>query len=277
MENLNGNPNHFPNIIQNYMCLSEFRKPLFTKIIKSLNLSKGSKGLDAGCGIGQYTKMLAESIGLDGNVIGLDISKDFINFANKIVIQNVQFEEGDINSLRYKDEYFDWIWSADTVWPGPKELGCPTEDPINIIKEFYRVLKSGGLLILLFWSSYKLLTGYPLLESRLNSTSGATAPFTQGMNPKKHIMNAKYWLEKLGFKDVSAKSFIADINSPLNENTRNALNYFFQMLWGEAENQVSKEDWNEFKRLCNPTSESNVLNNRYYYGFYAYSIFRGFK
>jgi ubiquinone/menaquinone biosynthesis C-methylase UbiE len=275
MENEFNTPNQNP--IQDYICLSEFRKPLFNLIIKSLDLPNGSKGLDAGCGIGFYTKILAESVGDEGNMIGLDVSKEFITYANKNQVQNIQFEEGDINSLYFKDKTFDWIWSADTVWPGPKELGCPAEDPTRIIKEFYRILKPGGMLIIIFWSSQKFLPGYPLLEARLNTTSGATSPFVNGMNPKNHIINAKHWLEKGGFKNISAKTFLADINAPIDENTRNALNIFFQMFWGQSERQVSKEDWNEFKRLCDPNSDDNILQNPNYYGFYTYTIFRGVK
>lgn len=277
MENEIDTINQNLNTIENYICLSEFRRPLFNLIIKSLDFPNGSKGLDAGCGIGFYTRILAESVGMDGNVIGLDLSKDFITYANKNQAQNIQFEVGDINSLRFKDKIFDWIWSADTVWPGPKELGCPTEDPITIIKEFYRVLKPGGMLIILFWSTQKFLPGYPLLEARLNTTSGATAPFINGMSPINHIMNAKHWLKKLGFRDISAKTFLADINAPLDKNTRNALSIFFQMLWGESEGQLSTEKWNEFKRLCDTNSDDNILNNHYYYGFYTYTLFKGVK
>ena len=275
MENEFNIPNQNP--IQEYICLSRFRETLFNIIIKLLDLPNRSKGLDAGCGIGLYTKILAESVGDEGNVTGLDLSKEFITYANRNQLPNIQFEEGDINSLYFEDNIFDWIWSADTVWPGPEELGCPAEDPNKIIKEFYRTLKPGGMLIILFWSSQKFLPGYPLLEARLNTTSGATAPFVNGMNPINHIMNAKHWLEKAGFKNISAKTFLADINAPLDENTRNVLNIFFQMFWGQSEGQVSKEDWNEFKRICNPNSNDYVLNNPHYYGFYTYTVFKGIK
>jgi ubiquinone/menaquinone biosynthesis C-methylase UbiE len=277
MENEINTTNQNLNDIHNFICLSKFRKPLFNLIIQSLNLPKGSKGLDAGCGIGFYTRILAKSIGVKGNVIGLDLSEDFISYAKENQEMNVQFEVGDINALRFKDNYFDWIWSADTVWPGPKDLGCPNEDPTPIIKEFYRILKPGGMIVTLFWSSQKLLPGYPLLEAHLNTTSGATAPFVNGMNPIRHILNAKHWLKKVGFKNVSAKTYLADINTPLDKTTRTALNIFFQMLWGESKNQVSEEDWNEFKRLCDPNSDDTILNCPHYYGFYTYTLFRGKK
>ena len=79
MENNIDNPNQNMTFdIENYICLSEFRKPLFDLIINSLDLPYGSIGLDAGCGIGFYTRLLAESIGEDGTVIGVDLSTDHI-------------------------------------------------------------------------------------------------------------------------------------------------------------------------------------------------------
>jgi len=31
----------------------------------------------------------------------------------------------------------------DTVWPGPREFGCPAEEPFSIMEEFYRGIKPG--------------------------------------------------------------------------------------------------------------------------------------
>ncbi|TFF85920.1 MAG: class I SAM-dependent methyltransferase [Promethearchaeota archaeon] len=263
--------------ISNYICLSAFRKSLFNRIIKSLNLPYASKGLDAGCGIGYYTKIIADFIGEKGSVIGVDISNDFISYADKNHAHNVYFEEGNLNSLRYEDDFFDWIWSADTVWPGPKDLGCPAEDPTNIIKGFYRILKPGGVICLLFWSTQKFLPGYPLLEARLNTSEGANAPFINGMNPDFHVMNAKLWLYNSGFKNLSAKTYIENINAPLDETTLKALQLFFQMLWGESENYLSKSEWKKFKRLSSPKSSDYILNNPHYHGFYTYTLFQGIK
>lgn len=276
MDNNNLDQN-LPFDIRNYILLSEFRKPLFKLIINSLNLPKNSIGLDAGCGIGFYTEILADFVGENGVVYGVDLSENFINYANKNKKENVKFEIGDINSLRYDDNYFDWIWGADTVWPGPRDLGCPNEIPTPIIKDFYRILKPGGEVFILFYSTQKFLPGHPFLEARLNTTSGATAPFVDGMDPNYHIMNAKHWLSKAGFKNISAKTFLADINSPLDKNTKDALFYFFDMLWGESEDQIPQKDWDEYVKISNPNSNDYVLNNQYYYGFYTYTLFRGKK
>ena len=90
-------------------------------------------------------------------------------------------------------------------------------------------------------------------------------------------MNAKHWLSKAGFKDISAKTFLADINSPLDKKTKDALFFFFDMLWGESENQLPQKDWEKYTRLCDPNSKDNILSNQHYYGFYTYTLFRGKK
>lgn len=279
MENEVENTIHnFETEISTYECLTKFREPLLNSITKSLNIPPGSNGLDAGCGIGSVTKLLAETVGRNGHVTGIDLSEDFIIYAKtSYQTKNNQFKEGDINSLHFNDNSFDWLWSADTVWPGPKELGCPAEDPVPIIREFYRVIKPGGSVFLLFWSSQKLLPGYPLLEARLNTTSSATAPFSEGMKPINHILNGRYWLEKADFKDISVKTYLGDIIAPLSKNDRNALNFLFTMLWGESESEVSEIDWKDFKRICNPDSDDYILNNPHYYGFYTYTVFKGIK
>ncbi|MBN2524560.1 MAG: class I SAM-dependent methyltransferase [Bacteroidales bacterium] len=264
--------------ISTYECLAEFREPLLDSIIQSLNVPLKSKGLDAGCGIGYITGLLAKAIGEKGHVTGLDVSKEFIQYArNNNHWSNLQFMEGDINSLQFKDNLFDWVWSIDTVWPGPKEFGCPAEEPLKIVKEFYRVIKPGGSVYLLFWSSQKLLPGYPVLEARLNTTSSATAPFIREMNPSHHIMNGIYWLQKSGFKDVSVKTHTGDIIAPFNENDRNALTIIIQMFWGGSQSEVNEDDWKEFINLTDENSDQSILNSQHYYGFYTYTLFQGKK
>ena len=273
----NNTPN-FERELSTYECLTKFREPLLNFIIKSLHIPAGSKGLDAGCGIGYVTKLLAEHVGENGHVIGLDKSKDFIHYAkNNNKTATIQFIEGDVNSLQFDDNSFDWLMSIDTVWPGQKELGCPAEDPLKIIREFYRVLKPGGSVFILFWSSQKLLPGYPILEAQLNTTSSATAPFIQGMKPLQHILNGRYWLQNAEFTDILVKTYVGDIIAPLSENDRNALHVLFEMFWGESQSEVSEDDWKDFKRLCAPGSDDYIFNNKHYYGFYTYTLFKGVK
>jgi demethylmenaquinone methyltransferase/2-methoxy-6-polyprenyl-1,4-benzoquinol methylase len=264
--------------IDTYEILTEFREPLIVKIFDSLNIQPDSKGIDIGCGIGRITNLLAKRFGLNEKLIGLDFSEDMINYAKKNSTQeNVKFLQGDINNLKFSSNSFDWIWSMDTVWAGPKKFGCPAEEPDEILNQFYQILKPGGKIYLVFWTAQKFLPGYPLLEARLNASISANAPYLENMKPDIHILNCKKWLKNANFLNIEAQTFVGDIVSPLSENEKCALSTFFQMFWGNSEKEVSKTDWENFKRICFANSNESVLNSPDYYGFYTYTLFKGKK
>jgi len=263
------------------LSLADFlREPAIRSAIKALKLPSGSRGLDVGCGIGHHTLWLAEAVAPAGHVTGLDLSPELLAHARELankssLSEQVSFQEGDVNKLPFDDDTFDWVWSADTIWIGPREKGCPAEDPLPLVKELARVVKPGGSVAILFWSSQKLLPGYPLLEARLNTTSPAIAPFTNGMKPEFHFLCTLGWLRDACLEDLAAYTFVADVHAPLSEDIRSALTATFQMFWGEAQSEVTQEDWAEFERICQPESPDFILNLPDYYAFLTYSLFRG--
>ncbi|MDH5468942.1 MAG: methyltransferase domain-containing protein, partial [Candidatus Aminicenantes bacterium] len=80
------------------------REPVLRSVIQALKLPSGSRGLDAGCGIGLPALLLAEAVGPDGHVTGLDIFPELLLHAEKIVKKSglsgqISFKEGDVNKL----------------------------------------------------------------------------------------------------------------------------------------------------------------------------------
>jgi len=61
------------------------REPALRSAIQALQLPPGSRGLDAGCGIGLPALLLAEAVGPAGHVTGLDLSPEFLVCAREIV------------------------------------------------------------------------------------------------------------------------------------------------------------------------------------------------
>jgi len=251
------------------------RESMLRSAIEVLQLPSGSRGLDAGCGIGLPALLLAEAVGSEGHVTGLDRSQEFLDYAKGVVEQaglaeQISFREGNIYSLPFEDKTFDWVWSVDCA-------GYRAEDQLPLFQELTRVIKPGGTLALLFWSSEKLLPGYPLLEARLNATSGGIAPFEKGRRPETHYLCTLKWMHEVDLTNATGHTFVGNVQAPLREELRQALIALFQMRWEEAESEVSSEDWVEYQRLCQPESSDFILNLPDYYAFFTYSMFYGQK
>ena len=241
--------------------------------IQMLDLPRGSRGLDAGCGIGSHTLMLAEAVEEGGHVIGLDRSRELLADAElrsggSPMRDRVSFHQGDMHALPFETDAVDWIWSVDCA-------GYAPGDPVSLLREFARVVRPGGRIILLTWSSQQLLPGHPGLEARLNATSRGIAPFAQGRRPESHVLRALGWFEEAGIQDAQAHTLVGDTQAPLSREVREALLSLFDMRWGDPGGELSPEDRAAYRRLCDPESPDCILNVRDYYAFFTYSMFQG--
>lgn len=241
--------------------------------IQALGLPSGSRGLDAGCGAGSLTFLLAEAVGAAGHVIGIDVKSEFLAYAQKTaedrgLAKRVSFQLGDVSRLPFEEDSFDWAWSVDCV-------GFIPASPVRLLKELARVVRPGGSVAVLLWSSQQLLPGYPLLEARLNATSLGIAPFTEGKTPDQHHLRALNWFCKAGLKEPKAQTFVGDVHAPFNDDVRDALSSLFEMRWGDPQSELTPEDWARYQRLCDPTSPDFILSLSDYYAFFTYSMFRG--
>jgi ubiquinone/menaquinone biosynthesis C-methylase UbiE len=251
------------------------REHVMSRAVEWLALPKASRGLDAGCGVGSQTFLLAKAVGPGGHVTGLDISEELLSIARERshgagVGGTVEFRKGDINHIRFEPDTFDWAWSADCAGPG-------TGDPLCQVERLARIVRPGGAVCVLAWSAQNLLPGYPGLEARLNASPAGIAPFKQGMKPEAHFFRARVWLEKAGLEDVWAKTFVSDIQPPLSEATRHAMMLLFDMRWGDEPGEVNDEDRRLYKHLTDPGSPNFILDQPGYYAFFTYTAFRGKK
>jgi demethylmenaquinone methyltransferase/2-methoxy-6-polyprenyl-1,4-benzoquinol methylase len=262
-----------------YAEILEVASPLVETIqrsaIEALHLPPGSRGLDAGCGIGLQAMMLAEAVGPGGHVTGLDLAPEHVDRARELVeraglVERISFQKGDVTDLPFDDDRFDWAWSADCVGYGPQLEG------LRSLEELARVVKPGGHVAILAWCSQMLLPGYPLLEARLNATSSGLAPFVPGeYRPEWHFPRALGWFRETGLEELSAHTFVGDVHAPLNEGLRSAMAALFAMRWYEVEPELAPEDWAEYQRLCLPESPEFIVDHPDYYAFFTYSMFRG--
>ncbi|KKU90760.1 MAG: Methyltransferase type 11 [Microgenomates group bacterium GW2011_GWA1_48_10] len=93
------------------------------------------KILDAGCGTGMMIKALEKY----GKVEGIDISPEAIKLCKKRGLKNVQIAS--VMKIPFKSESFDLVTSFDVIYH--QQIV-----PNQAIREFSRVLKKGGVLLL---------------------------------------------------------------------------------------------------------------------------------
>jgi len=130
-----------------YDALPRFFQPYKTQldqvigIVRSSNLSADALVLDAGCGTGHYLMRLGQ---LGYQVIGLDAAPQMLARAEKKLRrakQEAQLLIADLNALLpFEAETFDCIVSINALFM--------VENQESALREFRRVLRPGGLLVL---------------------------------------------------------------------------------------------------------------------------------
>jgi len=133
--------------------------------VKSLEITKGLKVLDLGCGDG--TTALPEAR-LGADVLGVDIASNLVEAGNKRVkeagLTNCKFQEGDASNLHEsKDHSFDLVVSMFGAMFAPK--------PFDVAKEMVRVTRPGGRIVMGNW-----IPGDPTLVAQILKISGAYSP-----------------------------------------------------------------------------------------------------
>ena len=117
----------------------QFSKEHYTARVEMAGFRGGRKVLDAGCGYGQWALALS---GYNKYVIGIDRNQHMIKISNRLMkkfnVINTDFRVGILPDLEFDDEEFDYIWCWSVFMFVERE---------KTLKEFYRVLKPGGRLL----------------------------------------------------------------------------------------------------------------------------------
>jgi len=101
------------------------------------DLVSGRRVLDAGCGVGYGTRLLAEAGASEA--VGVDLSDDALDRARSGGGAGTRFVVGDLLDLPFEDEAFDVVVSFEAIEH--------VAEPEQVLAELARVLRPDGLLI----------------------------------------------------------------------------------------------------------------------------------
>jgi SAM-dependent methyltransferase len=148
------------------------------------SLKEGETVLDLGSGAGIDCFLASKRVGETGRVIGVDMTTEMIERARenarKENFKNVEFKLGDIENLPVEDNSIDVVISNCVINLAP--------DKGRVFKEIYRVLKSGGRMIM----SDIVLTGKlpSWIKNNVNAYVGCIAGAVQMDDYLKMIKDA---------------------------------------------------------------------------------------
>lgn len=257
-----------------------------------LELNKGNnkKILDFGCGIGTSLFEYAEKYP-QHQFIGINVSDKQVSIANtnlnKKNLKNVKFILYNGINMPFKNEYFDVIYSF--------EAFCHVENKTNMIKQFYNILKSKGILLITDWNLSNI--GQELYNRKNKKASLMINGVRKNLAiPSMHSLNVyqeflekeKFIITHLGYLDEIAKGHLDDNFSGKNGlydyNEDVSFNKFYEMgkqlitdglyrlkLFIDFNNKVNKQ---MKKQLDNGYF---ALNNATDNGYFKIGLVRAFK
>ena len=162
------------------------------RAIEALGLGSGDIVLDIGCGAGQTLLQLAERVGTEGQVIGVDVAPLLLEIAKRRTepLSQVRLIQADAQSLDLPSESTDAVFSR---------FGVMTfNDPVAAFANFRRILRPSGALAFCCWRSLQEneLDRLPLSAAGLQSTVDES-PFS--FADPEHIRRT---LEAAGFSEI---------------------------------------------------------------------------
>ena len=120
------------------------RRTHYRRLLEATGVGAGERVLDVGCGPGYFARMLAEAVGPEGSVVGIDAAPEMTAYAGRKArhLPNCRFQPGSAESLPFPDSEFDLVVSSLVMHH------LPDDARQRAVGEMRRVLRPRGRLLL---------------------------------------------------------------------------------------------------------------------------------
>lgn len=142
-----------------------FSWPVTHRLLDALQLPRGAKVLDVGCGIGDPTVAVAQAVGPSGHVLATDLTPEMIDYARErlasLGVTNAELRTAAVESLDFPPASFDAIvgrWSL---------IFC--EDVIGQLRRLRGWLRPGGRLAMSTWTPMENSPGFVAINRAVSA------------------------------------------------------------------------------------------------------------
>jgi SAM-dependent methyltransferase len=276
------NHNHTTMQPQTLALSDRFFEPIDRQIIQWLNLAPGSRVLDAGCGGGGMTRLLAEAVGPTGRVVGLDANPVLLEFDREAVkgtdlVERIKFQEGDVRNLPFEEGSFDLVWCSRVIHGLPDQLAG--------VRELRRVVRPGGRVVIregglrMQCLPSDLGIGEVGLEGRLHLARSKWFASWRTSLPAviAYPFGWSHMLSEAGLSQVAPKSFLHEFASPLETHQQAYLegSLSHELKDQQSQNLLSVQDTQTLAELLDKHSSHYVFDRDDLHGILVETIYVG--
>ena len=170
---------------------------LIKRVVDKMDIQPEQSILDLGSGTGRNDGFIAQKIGPEGSILGLDISKEMLNLSRRRCqpYPNVEFREQRIETpLSYQDEF-------DRVFISFVLHGFEDRQKIKIISNARQALKPGGIFCIFDYNEFDLgKLWFPLRQAFVRGECQLALEFLR--------LDLKGMLSNQGFTDFEEALFL---------------------------------------------------------------------
>lgn len=232
------------------------REPLYRAIILDAGLADGRLILDAGCGDGFYSRLLANALGSSVHVVGVDLNPALLRHAPDRH-PSVHRLITDLEQSGLKRGALCAVWMSRAMYSAP--------DPVRRLSALVPLLRPGGTLVVVEndFPHYPILS-WPtdfdrrIVDARYRFLESQSAG---GWSPDR-FRAACYlptWLEVVGLRDVSIRTHVSEDVAPLTGEVERYWQLAMHWQGRLLRPLLSAADWRFFSRAFDPDAPEYVL------------------
>jgi ubiquinone/menaquinone biosynthesis C-methylase UbiE len=187
------------------------------KLVDAAALERGARVVDVACGTGVLTRAVADAVGRDDWVAGVDCSEPMLEVARRRA-PCIDWRLAHAECLPFGDESFDAVVS---------QFGLMFfQDKVAALREMLRVVRPGGRIALAVWDRSEHAPGFAVLIDMLERICGPAAanelrtPFSLGEKRELHTLCVQAGMRHVSIQTHEGTARFASIRGWMDINIR---------------------------------------------------------